>query len=192
MIVKTSFISWCFHHHSNQMLRFDFQADFDWKCDSIIIPLGLGQQDKSDWTPSTGDLWLAVVFWTLSWMLVDFKNVSYCTLTLCEVSHVSLSWTLYLSSMLTSTIQAHNSSLKWCDCKIWSYCCYLLLLNVDNVLVYVLVVYYMYLFKWDKPLEWHQLVFKRVDAFMTNVGILLTACLVFSAAYIDSSGILVI
>ena len=29
------------------MLRFDFQADFDWKCDCIIIPLGLGQQDKS-------------------------------------------------------------------------------------------------------------------------------------------------
>ena len=38
----------CFQHHSNQMLRFDFEADFDWQCNSIIIPLGLGQQDKSD------------------------------------------------------------------------------------------------------------------------------------------------
>ena len=102
----------CFHHHSNQMLRFDFEADFDWQCNSIIIPLGLGQQNKSDWTPSTGDLWLTVK-----------SNVSYCTLTLCEVSHVSLSWTLDLSSLLTSTIQAHNSSLKWCWCKIWSCCC---------------------------------------------------------------------
>ena len=131
----------CFNHHSNQLLRFEMDNRWIWLdffdrralIGSCLLDLSLKPLVQRSPT--------SLIFIWGKWC-------------------ISLYWSIYLASMLTYKIRAHNLSLKLNYCKICSCCCYLLLLNVSNVLVIVLV------------------------AFMTNVEILLLACLVFSAAYL--------